>query len=62
MANCDSVLDGDKIIAHAVAEFGTVHILINNAGVLRDAAFKNMKTEDWDIVIAVHLKGAYKVC
>lgn len=39
--------------------FGTVHVLINNAGILRDKAFKNMTDQDWDLVTLVHLKGAY---
>lgn len=36
-------------------------MLINNAGILRDVSFKNMKDEDWDSIIKVHVKGAYKV-
>ena len=36
-------------------------ILLNNAGILRDVSFKNMSDEDWDLVIKVHVKGAYKV-
>ena len=36
-----------------------MHVLINNAGILRDKAFKNMTDEDWDLVTLVHLKGAY---
>ena len=39
--------------------FGTVHVLINNAGILRDKAFKNMGDAEWDMVTLVHLKGAY---
>jgi multifunctional beta-oxidation protein len=53
------VAEGDKIIAQAVKAFGTVHILINNAGILRDKAFKNMTDQDWDLVTLVHLKGAF---
>ena len=37
--------------------FGTVHILVNNAGILRDKTFKKMPLEDWDIVMDVHLNG-----
>ncbi len=57
----DSVTDGEKIIATAIKAFGSVHILINNAGILRDVTFKNIKDEDWNAVIAVHVKGAFKV-
>ncbi|ORY22582.1 peroxisomal hydratase-dehydrogenase-epimerase [Naematelia encephala] len=54
-----SVAEGDKIIDQAVKAFGTVHVLINNAGILRDKSFKNMSDQDWDLVTLVHLKGAY---
>jgi multifunctional beta-oxidation protein len=37
-----------------------VDILINNAGILRDISFKNMKDEDWDLIMKVHVRGAYK--
>lgn len=62
VANYDSVEFGDKIIETAVKAFGTVHILINNAGILRDVAFKNMKDEDWNLIMKVHVQGSYKVC
>jgi len=52
---------GEKIIATAVRAFGTVHILINNAGILRDIAFRNMKDDDWNLIMKVHVKGSYKV-
>lgn len=35
-------------------------MLINNAGILRDISFKNMKQQDWDLIYKVHVKGAYK--
>lgn len=54
-----SVAEGQVIVDAAVKAFGTVHVLINNAGILRDKAFKNMKDEDFDLVTLVHLKGAY---
>ncbi|GFZ45956.1 (3R)-3-hydroxyacyl-CoA dehydrogenase [Saitozyma sp. JCM 24511] len=59
VAAAGSVAEGDKVIGQAVKAFGTVHILINNAGILRDKAFKNMSEQDWDLVTLVHLKGAY---
>ncbi|KLT40068.1 NAD(P)-binding protein [Cutaneotrichosporon oleaginosum] len=56
-----SVTEGQKIVDQAVQAFGTVHVLINNAGILRDKSFKKMDDAQWDAVIAVHLKGAYSM-
>ena len=61
VANYDSVEYGDKIIDTAIKAFGRIDVLINNAGILRDVSFKNMKDEDWDLITKVHIKGAYKV-
>ncbi|TGZ82576.1 NAD(P)-binding protein [Ascodesmis nigricans] len=60
VANYDSVEYGEKIIETAVKAFGSVHILINNAGILRDISFKNMKDADWDLITKVHIEGSYK--
>ncbi|KAJ3498155.1 hypothetical protein NLG97_g1348 [Lecanicillium saksenae] len=61
VASYDSVEFGKKIIETAMKAFGRVDILINNAGVIRDSSFKNIKDEDWDLVMKVHVYGAYKV-
>lgn len=61
VANYDSVEFGDKIIKTAVEAFGTVHVVINNAGILRDSSFKNMSEKDFKLVYDVHLNGAYKL-
>ena len=45
----------------AVDAFGSVHIIINNAGILRDTSFKNMTPEQLNPVLDVHLKGAFHV-
>ncbi|KAF1987529.1 multifunctional beta-oxidation protein-like protein [Aulographum hederae CBS 113979] len=60
VANYDSVADGEKIIDTAIKAFGRIDILINNAGILRDVSFKNMKDADWDLIMTVHVWGAYK--
>lgn len=60
VADYNNVLDGEKIIETAVKNFGTVHILINNAGVLRDALFKKMTEKDFQFVLDVHVNGAFK--
>ena len=60
IANYDSVEYGEKIIDTAIQAFGRIDILLNNAGILRDVSFKNMKDDDWDLIMKVHVKGAYK--
>lgn len=42
-----------------VAEYGGLHILVNNAGVLRDNLLFKMSVDDWDLVMGVHLRGAF---
>ena len=64
VANGDSVATpegGAAIVQAALDAFGRVDIVINNAGILRDAAFKNMTPALVDPVIDVHLKGAFNV-
>ena len=56
-----SAEDGDAIVKAGVDAFGTVHILVANAGILRDKAFVNMDEKMWDQVMAVHLRGTFKV-
>jgi hypothetical protein len=61
-ANYDSVTtmeSGKRIIQTALDKFGKLDILVNNAGILRDRMIFNMTEEEWDAVIAVHLKGTY---
>lgn len=55
------MVNGENIIETAIKNFGRIDVLINNAGILRDVSFKNMKDEDWDLIIKVHVKGPYKV-
>ncbi|MCY4657635.1 MAG: SDR family NAD(P)-dependent oxidoreductase, partial [Gammaproteobacteria bacterium] len=61
VANKASVSDPDgarSIVEDALKAFGTVDILINNAGILRDKSFKNMTLEEFDLVLDVHLRGS----
>jgi len=61
VANYNSVEDGDKIVKTALDKWGRVDILINNAGILRDASFIKITDKDWDLIYRVHLKGSYSV-
>ena len=64
VANYDSVATregGAAIVQCALDSFGTVDIVINNAGILRDHSFANMTFDEIDAVIDVHLGGAFHV-
>jgi NAD(P)-dependent dehydrogenase (short-subunit alcohol dehydrogenase family) len=50
-----------RLVEHAVSAFGGLDIVVNNAGILRDRMLVNMSEEEWDAVIAVHLKGHFAV-
>jgi NAD(P)-dependent dehydrogenase (short-subunit alcohol dehydrogenase family) len=65
VANYGSVSDfkvGDELVKQALDNFGRLDIVVNNAGILRDRMIFNMSEEEWDMVIAVHLKGHFNVC
>ena len=51
--------DANKLIEEAVALFGQVDVLVNNAGITRDGLLLRMKNEDWDAVLDTNLKGAF---
>jgi NAD(P)-dependent dehydrogenase (short-subunit alcohol dehydrogenase family) len=53
MAGAQSIVDA------AVAAYGEVHVLVNNAGILRDRMFISLSEDDWDQVMRVHLKGHF---
>jgi NAD(P)-dependent dehydrogenase (short-subunit alcohol dehydrogenase family) len=54
-----TVEGGKRTIQSAIDHFGKADILVNNAGILRDRTLAKLEEEDWDSVIAVHLKGTY---
>jgi multifunctional beta-oxidation protein len=56
-----SAEDGDACVKAAIDAYGRIDVVINNAGILRDKAFTNMDDKLWDQVMAVHLRGTYKV-
>ncbi|RIL05538.1 MAG: short-chain dehydrogenase [Proteobacteria bacterium] len=64
VANYDSVATvegGQNILKTALDAFGQVDVLVNNAGILRDKTLAKLEEPDWDVVVAVHLKGTYCV-
>jgi NAD(P)-dependent dehydrogenase (short-subunit alcohol dehydrogenase family) len=65
VANRDNVASwpgAQALVAQAVDTWGKLDVLVNNAGILRDAMSFNMTEEDWDAVVAVHLKGHFAPC
>jgi NAD(P)-dependent dehydrogenase (short-subunit alcohol dehydrogenase family) len=50
-----------SMVEQAVGEYGRIDFVVNNAGILRDAIFHKMTEEDFDAVVAVHLKGSFAV-
>jgi len=64
VANYDNVADfasGDRMVQQALSAFGRLDIVINNAGILRDKTFAKLAPQDLEIVLDVHLKGAFFV-
>src|SRR2546421_359607 len=49
----------ERLVQQALEDFGRLDILVNNAGILRDRMLVNMTEEEWDAVVAVHLKGHF---
>jgi NAD(P)-dependent dehydrogenase (short-subunit alcohol dehydrogenase family) len=64
VANYDSVAEAagaENIVKTALDEFGAIHGVVSNAGILRDGTFHKMAFENWDAVLKVHLYGGYNV-
>src|SRR5436190_4226098 len=62
VVNGDNVADWDgaqRMVQQAIDACGDLHVLVNNAGILRDRVIINMTEAEWDAVIAVHLKGHF---
>jgi NAD(P)-dependent dehydrogenase (short-subunit alcohol dehydrogenase family) len=49
----------ESVVLQAIAEYGRLDVLVNNAGILRDSFIAGMEESHWDAVIAVHLKGHF---
>jgi NAD(P)-dependent dehydrogenase (short-subunit alcohol dehydrogenase family) len=64
VANQDDVSDWDgagRIVQRAIDSFGSLDIVVNNAGILRDRMMVNMSIDEWDAVIRVHLRGTFAI-
>jgi NAD(P)-dependent dehydrogenase (short-subunit alcohol dehydrogenase family) len=62
VANGDNVADWEgaqRLVNTAIETFGDLHVVVNNAGILRDRVLANMTEQEWDAVINVHLKGTF---
>jgi NAD(P)-dependent dehydrogenase (short-subunit alcohol dehydrogenase family) len=62
VANSDDVTSAEgaqRMIQQAIDQFGALHVLVNNAGILRDRTIVNMTDDEWDDVIRVHLRGHF---
>jgi NAD(P)-dependent dehydrogenase (short-subunit alcohol dehydrogenase family) len=62
VANGDDISTGEGaegLVKSALDAFGDLHVVVNNAGILRDRMLINLSEDDWDLVMAVHLKGTF---
>ncbi len=53
--------NGENIVKTAIEHFGTIDIIVNNAGIVRDVSMLKMTDEDWDIIMRTNLRGAFAV-
>ncbi|MCB1689272.1 MAG: SDR family oxidoreductase [Halioglobus sp.] len=61
LANYDSVVDGHRLVEQAMDEWGAVHVVVNNAGIIRDSSFHKLSDRDWHEVYQTNFEGSYRV-
>jgi NAD(P)-dependent dehydrogenase (short-subunit alcohol dehydrogenase family) len=59
VGDCSDVAVADSLVNQALAVFGRLDAVVNNAGIVRDRTLAKMSPEEWDAVIGVHLRGHY---
>ncbi|MGB2201952.1 MAG: SDR family NAD(P)-dependent oxidoreductase, partial [Pseudooceanicola atlanticus] len=59
--NVAKIEDANAMYEQSMDEFGTIDVIVNNAGILRDVIFHKMTEAEWDSVIDVHLKGSFNM-
>ncbi|MBU1776909.1 MAG: SDR family NAD(P)-dependent oxidoreductase, partial [Gammaproteobacteria bacterium] len=61
-ANVTKLDSVEKAVETVIATFGSLDMVVNNAGITKDNLFLRMKPEEWDMVLSVNLTGAFNVC
>lgn len=61
-ANVTKLDSVEQAVENVISTFGSLDVVINNAGITRDNLFMRMKPEDWEMVLSVNLTGAFNVC
>ena len=61
-ANVTKLESVEKAIEQVIATFGSLDMVVNNAGITKDNLFLRMKPEEWELVISVNLTGAFNIC
>ena len=61
-ANVTKLDSVEKAVEQVIATFGSLDMVVNNAGITKDNLFLRMKPEEWDMVLSVNLTGAFNVC
>jgi len=61
-ANVTKLESVESAVEQVIAAFGSLDMVVNNAGITKDNLFLRMKPEEWDLVLSVNLTGAFNVC